>query len=271
MAGAPADETTDSSEEIVDFSKASPFGNRSPVHAIGVTVGVGKTEAALRHALRKLIEMRGIGDERAIVFALPEHELSEKVAARFNKMANDAGVDLRAGVWRGREAKQPNSTTGEKMCVEIETMRQALKLHAHIEKEVCSECPVFGCAYLAQRGDDADLWIVAHQIIFHEPPPPIEGRGVAALVVDESPWKAGLIGTEGEGVEIELSSLSLMRTPSGGYGRRSRRGGGWNWVGVVSGLLNPNDSSVGALEWRPRHGEGYHEGGGCRRREFAFR
>ena len=43
---------------------------------------------------------------------------------------------------------------------------------------------------------------------------------------------------------------------------RSRRGGGWNWVGVVSGLLNPNDSGVGALERRPRHDQGYHEGGG---------
>lgn len=123
MAAAPADETTDPFEEMIDFSKASRFGKRPPVHAIGVTVGVGKTEAALRHTLRKLIEMREIGDERAIVFALPEHELSAKVAARFDKMANDAGVDLRAGVWRGREAKQPNSTTGEKMCVEIDTMR----------------------------------------------------------------------------------------------------------------------------------------------------
>ena len=51
----------------------------------------------------------------------------------------------------------------------------------------------------------------------------------------------------------------------------SRRGGGWNWVGVVSGLLNPNDSGVSALEGRPRHDKGYHEGGGCRRRGFAFR
>src|SRR5208337_4886981 len=50
----------------------------------------------------------------------------------------------------------------------------------------------------------------------------------------------------------------------------SRRGGGWNWVGVVSGLLNPNDSRVGALEWRPRHDEGYHEGCGCRARTFAL-
>lgn len=221
MAGAPADETTDSSEETIDFSKASPFGNRPPAHAAGVTVGVGKTEAALRHTLRKLIEMREIGDERAIVFALPEHELSAKVAARFNKMAKDAGVDLRAGVWRGRDAKLPNSTTGEKMCAEIEMMRLALKLHADVDKEVCSVCEHSKtCAYLAQRGHDADLWIVAHQIIFYQPPAPIEGRGVAALVVDESPWRAGLIGTEGEGVEIELNSLSLMAIPSGDYGRK---------------------------------------------------
>ena len=52
--------------------------------------------------------------------------------------------------------------------------------------------------------------------------------------------------------------------------RGSRRGGGWNWVGVVSGLFNPNDFGVGALERRPRHDEGYHEGGGCGRRSFAF-
>src|SRR5208283_914385 len=52
---------------------------------------------------------------------------------------------------------------------------------------------------------------------------------------------------------------------------RSRRGGGWNWVGVDSGLLNPNDSGAGALERRPRHDEGYHEGGGCGCRGFAFR
>ena len=51
---------------------------------------------------------------------------------------------------------------------------------------------------------------------------------------------------------------------------RSRRGGGWNWVGVISGLFNPNDFGVGALERRPRHDEGYHEGGGCGRRSFAF-
>ena len=62
----------------------------------------------------------------------------------------------------------------------------------------------------------------------------------------------------------------LAQPPDAAPGERSRRGGGWNWVGVVSGLFNPNDSGVGALERRPRHDEGYHEGGGCGRRSFAF-
>jgi hypothetical protein len=50
-----------------------------------------------------------------------------------------------------------------------------------------------------------------------------------------------------------------------------RRGSGWNLIGVVSGFPNPNDSSVGALDRRLRHDEGYHEDGGYRRRHYAFR
>jgi hypothetical protein len=64
------------------------------------------------------------------------------------------------------------------------------------------------------------------------------------------------------------SRPSVARMPFEKAG--SRREGGWNWVGVVSGLFNPNDSGVAALERRPRHGEGYHEGGGCGRRSSAF-
>ena len=41
---------------------------------------------------------------------------------------------------------------------------------------------------------------------------------------------------------------------------------GWRSLRVVQ----PNDFGVGALERRPRHDEGYHEGGGCGRRSFAF-
>ena len=46
----------------------------------------------------------------------------------------------------------------------------------------------------------------------------------------------------------ELRSKTCRKVPS-----RDRS----NWVGVVSGLFNPNDFGVGALERRPRHDEGY--------------
>jgi putative DNA primase/helicase len=88
---------------------------------------------------------------------------------------------------------------------------------------VCRACRLArNCAYVAQRAADADLWIVAHNIIFHAPPPPVSRRGVAALVIDESPWQAGLVGIEGHGVEIPLDALEpgVMPTPPRGVGVR---------------------------------------------------
>jgi hypothetical protein len=40
---------------------------------------------------------------------------------------------------------------------------------------------------------------------------------------------------------------------------RHRRRGGWNWGGVVSGVLNPAESGVRAPDGRPRHDRRYHE------------
>ena len=51
------------------------------------------------------------------------------------------------------------------------------------------------------------------------------------------------------GVDVSKDHLDAHRLADGAARRfGSRRGGGWNWVGVVSGLPNPNDSGVGALE-----------------------
>ena len=71
---------------------------------------------------------------------------------------------------------------------------------------------------------------------------------------------AKVVALEAKIAQLEAKPDRPPKTPNNSSG--SRRGGGWNWVGVVSGLLNPNDSGVGALERRPRHDQGYHEGGG---------
>jgi putative DNA primase/helicase len=204
------------------FAVASEWreGETPPVHALGVTVGAGKTEAALRHSLRLLEQLRGDGDGRVIVVAVPEHRLSAEIARRFNALAHEQGANLRARVWRGREAKRPGGGADARMCGDITTVREALPLAVNVDKEVCRVCRLArNCAYVAQRIGDADLWIVAHNIIFHAPPPPVSRRGVAALVIDESPWQAGLVGIEGRGIEITLDALEpgVMPAPRGKY------------------------------------------------------
>jgi putative DNA primase/helicase len=209
--------------EFFDLASEWREGETPPVHALGVSVGAGKTEAALRHALRLLEQLRDDGDGRVIVIAVPEHRLSAEIAGRFNALAHKQGANLRARVWRGREAKRPGGGADARMCGDLTTVREALPLAVDVDKEVCRACRLArNCAYVAQRTADADLWIVAHNIVFHAPPPPVSRRGVAALVIDESPWQAGLVGIEGHGVEIPLDALEpgVMPTPPRGVGVR---------------------------------------------------
>lgn len=213
-----------------DPASVLPVVERPPVHALGITVGVGKTEAALRHASRTLVRLREAGDGRVIVIAVPEHKLSEKIADRFLQTVKADRLKLRVDIWRGREADLPGGEVGEKMCADIETVREAQKLMAKIDREVCrGKCEgqddhpcghLMSCKYRDQFDHDSDMWIVSHQILFHPLPPAIEARGVAALVVDESPWQAGLIGIEGSGIEIEPSWMVSRLVPEGMGGER---------------------------------------------------
>ena len=44
---------------------------------------------------------------------------------------------------------------------------------------------------------------------------------------------------------------------------RSRRGVGWNWGGVVSGVFNLESPGVEAPGWKPRHERRYHAFNDC--------
>ena len=106
-----------------------------------------------------------------------------------------------------------------------------------------------------------DLWLTRHPKKVHFHYTPTDTSWLNQIEI----WFSILAGKS-----LERCVLPERRSTQGPHQRRSRRGGGWNWVGVVSGLFNPNDSGVDALERRPRHDERYHEGDGCRRRSFAF-
>lgn len=95
-----ADSSEDGTEIVGDECDPAslPHVRSPPVHALGITVGVGKTEATLRHVLRTLVRLREAGDERAVAIAVPEHRLSEDVAARFSDMVSQAGLEFRVEV-----------------------------------------------------------------------------------------------------------------------------------------------------------------------------
>ena len=206
--------------EFFSAAKNLEEGAEPPVHALGVSLGTGKTETAITHGIRMVHDLRAKGDRRVVVFASPEHSLNAEVADRI-RSHREAGK-IRVAIWRGRESSLPGSLSGEKMCGDVESIREAATMKVEAD-EVCKECPMLAsCHYLAQRKQDADIWLVAHPMLFQEDPKPIKKRGVAALVVDESPWVPGLLGVEGKGVLVYLDSLDpgVLPKPLGIRGER---------------------------------------------------
>jgi putative DNA primase/helicase len=200
---------------VSDFFALARNGNQI-AHALQVTLGVGKTEAALKHAIRNLNELRNeiVEDERLdhriVVFAVPEHRLSEDIQQRIQSMPE--ARELTVMIWRGREARDPDGKG--KMCENTEDVSLAQSYLANIRQEVCPECPYFdGCPYLAQESNEADVIIVAHNMLFHEAIPAIKKRGILALIVDESPWKAGLTGVGDQKIFLALDALDIAVMP----------------------------------------------------------
>lgn len=178
-----------STAEFFSAAKNLEEGAEPPVHALGVSLGTGKTETDITHGARMVHDLRAKGDRRVVVFASPEHSLNAEVADRI-RSHREAGK-IRVAIWRGRESSLPGSLSGEQMCGDVESIREAATMKVEAD-EVCNECPLSAsCHYLAQRKQDADIWLVAHPMLFQEDPKPIKKRGVAAVVVDESPWASG--------------------------------------------------------------------------------
>ncbi len=179
------------------------------VHAIRADVAIGKSDASRREAVRLLIDMRARGDRRVVVLAVPTHKLGDEQARDFENLPEARAAGLRAAVWRGRAAPDPDAN-GETMCLDLEATRDAQSIGARVETAVCrkkdAECPFFRtCGYQRQKRAVADLWIVPHELLFSEKPKAI-GK-VAALIVDEAAWEDGLEGVNGPPMEIALDSL----------------------------------------------------------------
>ena len=190
-----------------------------PVHAIRVDVGSGKTLTAYAKSIQLLVEMRAAGDTRAAAFAVPTHALGDEQAAIFQVHAR--GTGLTAAVWRGMSATDPDSPANP-MCRNLEAAQDAKDAMLDVFKTTCKRklangeeaiCPHFSaCGYQRQRESSADLWIVAHEMIFGEKPNTI-GK-LAFLVVDESVWADGLDGVHGRPTALSLDSIGHLPPPA---------------------------------------------------------
>ncbi len=180
-----------------------PGAAAPPVHAIRADVGLGKSQAAHAGAVEMLAAMRARGDRRTVIIALPRHDLITEAVEAFNGLSRAIAAGLVARSWRGRGADDP-STPGEHMCRDLERTKAAAAAGQSVEQTVCSSCPLASsCAYMAQGRQPADVWFVPHELMFAGRPAAF--CDVAALVVDESPVRAGLI----DGETLALADLDL--------------------------------------------------------------
>ena len=114
---------------------------------------------------------------------------------------------MRVEQWRGREADH-HYRLDEKMCVNLDLVREGQAVNARIKETVCQICPHNeGCAYLAQFNKEADIWVGSHENLFL---PMNYGpfAGADLVIIDEGFTTKGLIGTETP-VQVSLDSLMI--------------------------------------------------------------
>jgi hypothetical protein len=160
---------------------------------------VGKSDAAHRRLVRLVAKLRAGGDRRNVAIAVPTHKLADEQAQRIMDLPEARAAGLVVRVWRGRSADDPKAP-GQTMCRDVPAVELARGVALDPQSTVChrpmpdgsvAECRHFKvCGYQRQRMAKADIWLVAHQLPFATKPDTV-GK-LAALVVDEPFWQAGL-------------------------------------------------------------------------------
>ena len=185
------------------------------VYAMRVATGVGKSREARRLGAALIRALRKKGDGRTLAIAVPRHALADEYARKLRQTA----PDLVVRVWRGREAADPDATTGARMCQDTDLVADVQAAFLEPDTYACAPCAfASGCAYLRQRKSQADVWIIPHELLTHTLPKAL--GTLAALIVDESPVDAFLVGSaatrpgsqgEGQDCPVHLSLDALDR------------------------------------------------------------
>jgi hypothetical protein len=173
-----------------------------PAQAIRASTGIGKTQ---RFAARLARHKPAL----PVLYTVPTHRLGEDVAKHFEERG------LTARVYRGRDAVDPAipgnldqpKAKQVRMCLEPESVALAKACGQMIETACCHKsknqrCRSFDlCGYQRQkRGDAPDVWLAAHNLLFH---PVTPFKEVACVVIDETFYHHGIVGMTAHGDEDE--------------------------------------------------------------------
>lgn len=203
LAGIVADAMTAVRSWLID-GRGAP-----PAHGVRVTVGTGKTEAAVFAIGLHIDFARALALPHRVVVFVPTHRLAAELAARLQR----TGVS--AAIWRGLDAEDPDAAPGRAgkpvaMCLNPDAAADAMKAGLPVQRAACGggdgpRCPQRGvCGWWRQRAaaGRADVVVAAAASAFHELPAAMQ-RHVGLYVFDEAWWQVGL-GEE----EVTLDALS---------------------------------------------------------------
>ena len=185
------------------------------VQAVRSTTGTGKTSIFADVMAEVRLQRRAAGmqtkaDRSALGYFVPTHELSEDVADLWRERG------LTARVYYGRE----HEIDGEPMCLNLLQVKLAREYGLPIAESCCkskdARCSLFGpCRWQGQfpAEDEAapDVWVAAHQLLFHE-----QRRfdNIAGVCVDESFWEAGIWGLGTDKWHLDIAEIGSREIPS---------------------------------------------------------
>ncbi|WP_147813608.1 hypothetical protein [Methylobacterium sp. WL103] len=179
------------------FLEFGEFFYDPPRVGIGAGIGIGKTEAAIREAVRLVADRPGV----RIAFAVPTHKTGDDIAARLNAAA---GSRIAAS-WRGIGQPDPLQP-GCSMC-RVPELVGAVRRSGGGVRDVCGGpqrgwcrhnprrpgvTPVEACGYRQQIGRGVAVWVIPHAMLAGAPPAGLPEFDM--LVIDEAPWLSLLGG-----------------------------------------------------------------------------
>lgn len=251
------------SKAVQEFTERAAASPDPFVHALRSDTGVGKSHQARRWTADLIRTLRAEGDDRNAAIVVPRHDLADGYA----EALRDTAPDLQVAVWHGREQPDPDRP-GMAMCGDPDVVKDAQAAYLDVDAYACGPCSLAAeCAYQRQKRRKADIWIVPHAMLGHAPPKAL--GTLAALVVDENPVNAFLIGDDPahpvhlsldaldgparvEGDRLATDRLRDLRGRAVGLLRKAGDGPVQRAPFLAAGLTPDAAREARALEWRTK-------------------